>query len=70
MLTSNQFRCEIERPFTNLIDISTKLAGKTYINDILVLLSTVDDGIDDIPVNFFLTAQVPLNETFGREVAT
>ena len=31
MLTSNQFRCEIERPFTNLNDISTKLAGKTYI---------------------------------------
>ena len=29
--TSNQFRCEIERPFTNLNDISTKLAGKTYI---------------------------------------
>ena len=32
MLTSNQFRCEIERPITNLNDISTKLAGKTYIN--------------------------------------
>ena len=31
MSTSNQFRCEIERPFTNLNDISTKLAGKTYI---------------------------------------
>ena len=31
MLTSIQFRCEIERPFTNLNDISTKLAGKTYI---------------------------------------
>ena len=31
MLTSNQFRCEIERPFTNLNEISTKLAGKTYI---------------------------------------
>ena len=30
MSTSNQFRCEIERPFTNLNDISTKLAGKTY----------------------------------------
>ena len=29
MLTGNQFRCEIERPFTNLNDISTKLAGKT-----------------------------------------
>ena len=29
--TSNQFRCEIERPFTNLNEISTKLAGKTYI---------------------------------------
>ena len=29
--TSNQFRCEIESPFTNLNDISTKLAGKTYI---------------------------------------
>ena len=28
--TSNQFRCEIESPFTNLNDISTKLAGKTY----------------------------------------
>ena len=28
--TSNQFRCEIERPFTNLNDICTKLAGKTY----------------------------------------
>ena len=32
MSTSNQFRCEIERPFTNLNDISTKLAGKTYIS--------------------------------------
>ena len=32
MLTSIQFRCEIERPFTNLNDISTKLAGKTYTN--------------------------------------
>ena len=32
MLTSNQFHYEIERPFTNLNDISTKLAGKTYIN--------------------------------------
>ena len=31
MSTSNQFRCEIERPFTNLNYISTKLAGKTYI---------------------------------------
>ena len=31
MSTSNQFRCEIERPFTNLNDISMKLAGKTYI---------------------------------------
>ena len=31
MSTSNQFRCEIERPFTNLNEISTKLAGKTYI---------------------------------------
>ena len=31
MSTSNQFRCEIERPFTNLNDISTKLAGKTNI---------------------------------------
>ena len=31
MSTSNQFRCEIERPFTNLNNISTKLAGKTYI---------------------------------------
>ena len=30
MSTSNQFRCEIERPFTNLNEISTKLAGKTY----------------------------------------
>ena len=29
--TSNQFRCEIERPFTYLNEISTKLAGKTYI---------------------------------------
>ena len=29
--TSNQFRCEIESPFTNLNEISTKLAGKTYI---------------------------------------
>ena len=28
--TSNQFRCEIESPFTNLNEISTKLAGKTY----------------------------------------
>ena len=34
MLTSIQFRCEIERPFTNLNDISTKLAGKTYINGV------------------------------------
>ena len=33
MSTSNQFRCEIERPFTNLNDISTKLAGKTYIKE-------------------------------------
>ena len=32
MSTSNQFCCEIERPFTNLNEISTKLAGKTYIN--------------------------------------
>ena len=31
MSRSNQFRCEIERPFTNLSDISTKLAGKIYI---------------------------------------
>ena len=31
MSTSNQFRRKIERPFTNLNDISTKLAGKTYI---------------------------------------
>ena len=31
--TSNQFRCEIERPFTNLNEISTKLAGKTYITN-------------------------------------
>ena len=30
MSTSNQFRCEIERLFTYLNDISTKLAGKTY----------------------------------------
>ena len=30
MSTSNQFRCEIERPFTNLNEISTKLTGKTY----------------------------------------
>ena len=30
MSTSNQFCCEIERPFTNLNDITTKLAGKTY----------------------------------------
>ena len=30
MITSIQFRCEIERPFTNLNDISMKLAGKTY----------------------------------------
>ena len=30
MSTSHQFHCEIERPFTNLNDISTKLAGKTY----------------------------------------
>ena len=30
MSTSNQFRCEIERPFTNLNEISTKLARKTY----------------------------------------
>ena len=29
--TSNQCRVEIERPFTNLNDISTKLAGKTCI---------------------------------------
>ena len=35
MSTSNQFRCEIERPFTNLNDISTKLAGKTYIKTLL-----------------------------------
>ena len=32
MLTSNQFRREIERPYTNLNDKSAKLAGKTYIN--------------------------------------
>ena len=32
ILTSNQFRCEIERPFTNLNDKSVKLAGKTYTN--------------------------------------
>ena len=31
ILTCNQFRCEIERPFTNLNDKSAKLAGKTYI---------------------------------------
>ena len=36
MSTSNQFRCEIERPFTNLNEISTKLAGKTYILDALL----------------------------------
>ena len=30
MLTNNQFRCEIEKSFTNLNDISTKLARKTY----------------------------------------
>ena len=31
MLTSIQFRWDIKRPFINLNDISTKLAGKTYI---------------------------------------
>ena len=36
MSTSNQFRCEIERPFTNLNEISTKLAGETYINSIQI----------------------------------
>ena len=42
MSTSNQFRCEIESPFTNLNDISTKLAGKTYINgDNIILLSCI-----------------------------
>ena len=39
MLTSNQFRCEIERPFTNLNDISTKLAGKTYINKLVNIVN-------------------------------
>ena len=37
MSTSNQFRGEIERPFTNLNDISTKLAGKTYTRQALDL---------------------------------
>ena len=36
--TSNQFCCEIERPYTNLNDISTKLAGKTF-NNIQYLVS-------------------------------
>ena len=36
MSTSNQFCCEIERPFTNLNDISTKLAGETYSNSLIV----------------------------------
>ena len=43
MSTNNQFRCEIERPFTNLNDISTKLAGKTYILEV------------DIPTKILLT---------------
>ena len=42
MPTSNQFRCEIERPFTNLNDISTKLAGKTYIISNVVLYVLAD----------------------------
>ena len=37
MSTSNQFRCEIERPFTNLNEISTKLAGKTYTKNKFVI---------------------------------
>ena len=32
--TGNQFCCEIERPFTNLNEISTILAGKTYISNL------------------------------------
>ena len=34
--TSYQFRCEVERPFTNLNDESAKLAGKTYIMSIKI----------------------------------
>ena len=30
ILTSNQFLCEIERPFTDLKNKNAKLAGKTY----------------------------------------
>ena len=40
MSTSNQFRCEIERPFTNLNEISTKLAGKP-ISHILTKMAPV-----------------------------
>ena len=46
MSTSNQFRCEIERPFTNLNDISTKLAGKTYINYGLISRNQTQVGAD------------------------
>ena len=48
--TSNQFRCEIERLFTNLNEISTKLAGKTYICSVIFL---------DIFYFFFNTTRAP-----------
>ena len=44
MLTSNQFRREIERPYTNLNDKSAKLAGKTYIMKIAELSKKKKNG--------------------------
>ena len=38
ILTSNQFRREIESPFTDLNDKSAKLAGKTYTYSMMPLI--------------------------------
>ena len=51
MSTSNQFRCEIERPFTNLNDISTKLAGKTY-KILMTFLSFSTNLLQDAYISF------------------
>ena len=58
MLTSNQFRCKIERPFTNLNDISTKLAGKTYIKIIAPSI---------IPISIDLRVKCPFYKKWNKK---